>query len=288
MRRILSTGILLITGILAGCSSTAFLYNNAPWWIQGKIDDYFSITSRQERQLDRDIGSFFKWHRYQELPEYADLISKFNRQFADGLTREELELLFEQVRAARARLAESSLDAVSRFLVSVSSKQLDYFDNEFQQHLDKDRKQLSLPTEQQQDRQFSRFLNNLEDWFGNFNDKQKQALRRLNESRPEISSIWLKRREQRHRKFLQFLRTEPDAAAISMYLRSRYLETPGQTPDDLRQAESQYWLTAMMRIDEIILPVQRQRAISRLDDYRRDFIHLSQPVADESNVKLER
>lgn len=288
MRKILLTGVLLIAGILAGCSSTTFLYNNAPWLIREEIDDYFSITSRQEQQLDRDIEAFFKWHRYHELPVYAGLISTFSRQFADGLTRQELELLFEQFRAARIRFAEGSLDSMSRFLVSVSNKQLDFFDNEFQQQLGEDRKQLSMPVAQQQERLFSEFLNNFEDWFGDFNEKQKQTLRKLSENRLNNSSIWLKRREQRHRALLQFLRTKPDATAIRMYLRSRYLQATGQNQDDLQQAENQLWFSTIMHLDEIILPVQRQRAISRLEEYRRDFIYLSQLDPDESNVRVER
>ena len=288
MRLIVLLWILSITGILSGCSYTSFLYNNAPWFVREKVDDYFSITSNQEQQLDRDIELFFKWHRYQELPEYANLITTFNSQFSDGLTREELVLFFEEVAAARTRFAEASLDSASQFLASTNSKQLDHYDYEFQQTLNEDREKIKLPIEQRNEENFNELLDTLEDWFGGFSEKQQQQLRTISNEQPWNNSDWLKRREQRHEEFLEFMQGKPDEAAIRMFLHNRLVQGLNQNPDRLRKQTNQFWLSAMLGIDRIITSTQRQRAISRLEDYRQDFVYLSRLGPEQLHVKVER
>jgi len=288
MRLITPLWILLLAGFLNGCSYTSFLYNNAPWLIREKVDDYFSITSAQQQRLDRDIELFFKWHRYQELPEYANLISTFNNQFADGLTREELVLLYNQVTAARARFSEVSLDSASQFLAGISSKQLYHYDFEFQQRLDEDREKTRLPVEQQKEEYFNELLDILDDWFGEFSEKQQQLLRAISDNQPWNYSYRLKRREQRHEEFLKFMRGEPEQVAIREFLHNRFVMVENYSLDRERNEAFEYWLSAMLRIDKIITNTQRQRAISRLEDYRQDFVYLSQLGPDQLKVKVER
>ena len=288
MRRILSLWILLIAGILGGCNSTSLLYNNAPWLVREKIDDYFSISSLQERQLDRDIGLFFKWHRYQELPEYVKLISTFNRQIADGLSREELNQLFDQIAAARVRLTEASLQAASQLLASIDNEQIELFDSKFRQELDEHREHIELSVEQQKEEIFSKYLETLEDWFGDFDQKQQNALRLVSDARPMNYPDWLNRREQRHRELLQFLHAKPNTPEIKAYLRRHYVQVINMNSDRLRKNSRQFWLSALLSIDQIISPAQRQRAMARLDNYRKDFDNLSRQEPDVSRVDIER
>lgn len=288
MHRIPSIWILLIAGILGGCNATSLVYNNAPWLVREKIDDYFSISSNQQKQLDRDIGLFFKWHRYQELPEYVKLISTLNRQVADGLSRDELNLLFDQIAAARVRFAEASLPSASLFLASIDNEQIERFDSEFRQELDEDREHIELSVQQQKEENFSKLLDTMEDWFGDFDQKQQNALRVISDARPMNYTDWLNRREQRHRELLRFLRNKSDAPSIKVYLRRHYVLRIKQNSNGMRKNSRQFWLSALLRIDQIISPAQRQRAMVRLENYRKDFDNLSRQNPDAPRVEIER
>ena len=288
MCRLTSFWVLLVAGILGGCSSTSLLYSNAPWLVLDKIDDYFSVSSNQEQQLDQDIGLFFKWHRYQELPKYVKLISAFNRQIADGLTREELNLLFDQLAAARVRFAEASLPSASLFLASIDNKQIERFDSEFRQKLVEDREHFELTVKQQKEENFSKLLDTLEDWFGDFDQKQQNALRVVSNARPMNYADWLNRREQRHREFLQFLRSKPNAPSIKDYLRRQYVQGFKQNSNGMLKNSRQFWLSALLDIDQMISPVQRQQAMARLDNYRKDFENLSRQKPRVHRVVIER
>jgi hypothetical protein len=288
MKRIIAVGILVTFGLLSGCNSTAFLYNNAPWLVREQVDDYFSITGIQEQQLDRDIGLFFKWHRYQELPGYAEFLLTFNQQFADGLTREELTLSFDQLAAARVRFATASLHSASQFLASIDNEQLERFDGEFKQRLSEDRERTELSVEQQRQENYDRLLDSLEDWFGDIDEKQQQTVRLISDARPDSYAQWLDRREQRQAKLLQFLRRKPEAPAIKSYLHSQYVKTMEQNTDNIQNNFRQFWLLAMLKIDQIITPAQRQQAMHRLDDYRQDFIQLSEQKIQQKRIEIER
>ena len=288
MNRKIALCIFLIAGFLGGCSSTSLLYNNANWLVREKVDDYFSISSMQERQLDRDIDLFLKWHRYRELPEYVNMISTFKRQIADGLTREEVSLLFDQITAARVRFVEASLHAASQFLASIDNEQIEIFDREFRQKLDEDREQLELSVEQQKEERFRKYLETLEDWFGDFDQEQQNALRLVSDARSSSYAQWLTRREQRHRELIHFLGSKPGAAAIKVYLRRQYVQRIKHKSDSLRKNSRQFWLTAALSIDQIVTPTQRQRAMSRLDSYRKDFDDLSRQKTDVLPVEVER
>lgn len=288
MCRFTSFWVLLIAGIQGGCSSTTMLYNNASWLVLDKIDDYFSISSNQEQQLDQDIDLFLKWHRYQELPEYVKLLSTFNRQIADGLTREELNLLFDALSAARVRFAEAGLQSASLFLASIDNKQIEWFDSEFQQKLAEDREQIELTVTQQKEKSFSKLLDNLEDWFGDFDQKQQNALRVVSQARPMNHANWLSRREQRHRELLLFLRSKPNAPSIKIYLRRQYVERFKPNSNDMVKNSRQFWLSALLDIDQMISPEQRQRAMTRLDSYRKDFDDLSRQKPRVPRVVTER
>jgi hypothetical protein len=276
MKRLIAVWILAIVGLVGGCSSTTFLYNNADWLVREQVDDYFSITSIQEQQLDRNIGLFFKWHRKQELPEYANFISTLNLQFADGLTREELAGLSDQIADARRRFVEASLPSASQFLATTNDKQRLHFDREFQQRLAKDRESAELPIDEQNEENFSRSLENLEGWFGDFDEKQKQVLRRISDDRPNNYAKWLDRREQRQRELLKFLGGKPEAPAIKDYLYSRYVQPKDNHVDEQEGQPRQFWLSAMLQVDQILTTEQRQRAMRKLDEYRQDFIQLSE------------
>ena len=280
--------ILLLNGILSGCSYTSFIYNNAPWLIREKVDDYFSLTSTQERQLNLDIDSFFKWHRYQELPQYASMITVFNNQFVDGLTREELISFFEQVAKAQTRSIEFSLDSTSLFLANISREQLEHFDREFQQLIDDDLEKTSLPIEQLNEENFSQLLDSLEDWFGAFDEDQQRLLRAISDNQPQSDLYILKRRENRHQSFIKFMRGNPDAPSIKAFLHNRFVKGTEQGVDHQKNEARQFWLSAILSIDKIITNSQRRQAINRLDDYRQDFIYMSQLGPEQLQIKVER
>lgn len=283
--KLVAVGVLIVFALVTGCSATSLVYNNAPWLISGKIDDYFSVSRDQQQQLDQDIQAFAQWHRVTELPRYVRLLSKFSAQFENGLTRDELGWLFDQVSAARIRFAERGIDPASDFLSAISAAQLDHFDREFREHLAEDRDDFEPDPKDRDEADFERLLDTLEDWFGDFDADQLVKLRRISDTFPDNREYRFDLNEQRHREFLQLMRGNPDRNAIESYLYRRFVE-PRYTSADQRnfnlRAQRQ-WQSSLLEIDRLLTTDQRENAVQELNEYRDEFYSLSQQKIDEGN-----
>jgi hypothetical protein len=289
MLRPITIWILIASGVFSGCSSTATLYDNAPRLVREKIDDYFSISQIQELQLDRDLKAFAVWHRRIELPEYVDLLSAFDNVFADGLTREEIELLFEQFAAAGTRLAQNSLGLAKAFLATVTTEQLDHYDHMFYERFTEDQKILKLSKKERIDKRFAYLLDRLEEWFGHFKDDQLNKLRLINDALPDNTAYRLEQREQRHSEFLRLLSGKPDDATIEAYLHRMFVKRDYLNTEhrEIRKHMQRKWQSAMLEIDQILTANQRQRALDRVSEYREDFKTLIKQSESEPQLPLE-
>lgn len=268
---------MLLTALLTGCSSTSLVYNNADWLVRGKIDDYFPLSGSQQQQLKADIDTILQWHRHQELAEYSNLLNRFTQQYADGLTSEELDQFFDKVSSARIRLVETSIPTASQFLSTVSIKQIDYYDRTFLEKRAKQAKELDTLPEEYADENFTDFIENLEEWFGDFDENQMTQLRIISDARPDNRQYWFERSKLRHQKFTDLLRSFPGKEKIEQYLHDRFvaLKRTGLEEHDISRQARLYWLGALLSIDKIIITKQRKHFINRVSDYSSDFLTLS-------------
>lgn len=269
--------LILLTFLITGCSSTSLVYNNANWLIRSKIDDYFPLSDRQQLQLKADIGSVLQWHRQRELVEYSDLIIQFNEQYADGLTKTEINFFYDQLSSTRIRLVEESIPTASQFLSTVSVEQIDYYDQISTEKRTQKAKKLNASSEQFADENFARFIENMEQWFGGFNENQRSQLRIISDARPDNRQYWLKLSKLRQQEFSKLLRSRPSKEKIEQYLYDRFvgLSRIDVEEDDIRHKVRLYWLNSLSSIDKIIVTKQRNYFISRTSDYSSDFLQLS-------------
>ncbi|MFT4650353.1 MAG: hypothetical protein ACI9AP_000521 [Flavobacteriales bacterium] len=281
---------LLLTLLLTGCSSTSLIYNNADWLIPSKIDDYFSLSGPQRQQLKADMDGILKWHRQQELAEYSDLINQFTEQYANELTREELDLFYDKVSSARIRLVEASIPAASLFLSTVSIKQIDYYDRAFLKRRAKQATKLDTSPEEYSTENFTSFVENLEEWFGSFDENQIAQLRTISDARPDNRHYWFEQSKLRHQEFSDLLRSRPSEKEIARYLHDRFvaLKRADTEEHDIGHQVRLYWMSALLNVDKIIVTKQRNHFISRISDYSLDFLTLSKQSSKPLITSNER
>ena len=214
---------LLLTVLLNGCSSTSLVYNNSNWLIRGEIDDYFSLTSLQQQQLKTHIDGIIQWHRKQELIEYADLLNQFSLQYADGLTSKELNIVVDQVSSARIRLVEASIPTARQLLLTISIRQIDYYDQTLIEKKVEQANKLDMSDEEYADENFSRFIDIIEQWFGDLNESQMAPLRLISDARPDNRQYWFERSKLKGQEFSDLLRTRPNKEEIEQSLHDRFV-----------------------------------------------------------------
>lgn len=281
---------MLMTALLTGCSSASLVYNNADWLVRGKIDDYFSLSSTQKRQLKSNIDSILQWHRQQELVKYSDLLNQFTQQYADGLNSDELDLFFDKFTSARIRLVEASIPAASQLLSTVSNKQINYYDKVLLEKSVKRAKELDMPPKEYAKENFTRFIENMEDWFGDFDKIQIKKLRIISNAHPDNRQFWFDQNKLRHKRFSDLLRSHPSKEIIEQYLYDRFaaLKRTDAQEQNMSREVRLYWMSALLSIDKIITTKQRQHLISRLTDYSIDFLALSKKSSKSLKDRVER
>jgi len=65
--------------------STKLAYNNLDWIVSWYVDDYVTLTSTQEKQLDSSIESLLLWHRKTELQNYVVQIKYIKIDLNNGI-----------------------------------------------------------------------------------------------------------------------------------------------------------------------------------------------------------
>jgi hypothetical protein len=271
----------VVACLLAGCSTTGLVYDNLPWLLRQRIDARFDLTSTQSGHLKTQIEEFADWHRRQELPRYAAAIERIEIALANGLTRADAEEFVRLFREARKRLLARAIPPSAAFLQTVSDEQIDEFEATHREAMAEDRERLALPRDEQAELRLERVMDNLEDWFGDFDEAQSAHVRELMAALPDTYASWLQRREYRHRRLVMLLRKRPSRTRIEERLREWWLSDTAALPQALRTGRELFWdsaTTFMLEVDVMLNENQRRHAIRRLTGYRRDLVRLSKAV----------
>lgn len=270
--------------LLSGCSLTELAYDNAHWWIRNRIDDYFDLTSTQDEFVDARLQALVRWHRYEELPRYAEQIRTFSKRIRDGMTRAELEELIEFLNRARLRLVRKALPDLARFLATITPEQLQHFHAKIRESIAEDMERASLSTEERRSERSEKIIAILEPWFDGFSDRQSQHIRLASNALPDLFPRWLEQRKRRHDAFMRMMAKGPDTKTIHDRLHSWWSDIGADYPPDMRKDRDRLWsawLDLLVEIDNLLTPAQRRHALERLAEFREEFIRLSATGQDD-------
>ncbi len=263
---------------LAGCSATQMLYNNAPWWLESEINDYFGLNAEQRDEVGRKIKHLFAWHRDEELPLYHQAASQFASDCRDGLERAELDRFVTSIQAARDRALQKIIPDAARFLASITEEQIDRFEAGLAENLREDLDEPGHGVEQRGHRRFDDYLDRYETWYGELSADQTELLRKGLSVAPDFHAAWVKHRQMRQSELITLLRTRPPAAKIQALLRSWWNDFVAGLSPEYRTARERGWegvYRLLVRMDKAMSPDQREHLVARIESYAGDFFALA-------------
>src|SRR5689334_14742773 len=76
--------------LLVSCSFTRFAYNQADTLASWTVDDYFGLNGTQKDEFNKRFERLYTWHRYEQLPDYAQFMRTAHTRMQDGLSREDV------------------------------------------------------------------------------------------------------------------------------------------------------------------------------------------------------
>lgn len=130
--RIRAAIITVLCVVLAGCSAVRLAYNQADqlsyWWLDG----YFDFDDTQTPRIRQAIASWFAWHRRTQLPDYADLLVRAQKEVLADTTPAASCAWWTIARQRAEAGYEQALPALAEQVISMKPEQIEAFQRQQQ------------------------------------------------------------------------------------------------------------------------------------------------------------
>lgn len=176
-RLALFIGSILLVLQLNACTMKS-MYGQLDWILAGMVEDFMSLDEAQEADVKGRITALLKWHRKTQLPLYIDDLEQMQTFTTNGLTEENIEIVFQSVKtrwqAVQTRLAPDFAEV----LVNVSDKQKQQIFAELKERNDEvDKDYATVTGKEREQRTGDKMIENFERWLGDLNESQQKILR---------------------------------------------------------------------------------------------------------------
>jgi hypothetical protein len=265
--------VLALAG-LAACAP-AFAYRHADWLVVWKIDQYVDLNREQRGFVKNRLKQQLARHRAEALPVYEQFLTQVKTQAADGLTRDEVDWMFERYQQLRADLIQRVLQDGVVLLTSMNDGQVQHLKKVLRKENEKAERQVTEKMEKRLAKRASSALELLQDWLGSMSREQEQRIRELTYMLPDNDHPRLAYLKAGQQDLLGILQSKRDRQLLQQRLQD-WLLSPGRvapaysrSQDEMREGLKRMALD----LDRMITPRQRAHALNELQGLIDD-IHL--------------
>ncbi|XAH22827.1 DUF6279 family lipoprotein [Xylophilus sp. GW821-FHT01B05] len=277
-----AAGALLATALLQACSTMRLAYDQSPqlayWWLDGYVD----FDSNQSRQVREDLDALQQWHRSSELPQIDALLRQAQDAAPREITADSACRLLDGVRERLQAVTLRAEDVVAVSALSLQPEQIDNIRRKFERNNAKYRKLwLDATPEDWRARRLKEVRERSEMLYGRLSPAQREALqehiaRSAFDPQRRYAEMLL-RQQDLLQTLAQLSQDKPppeQARATVRALFERALNPPDADQRRHQQALQREGCEAFAQVHALATPAQRQTAVERLQDYRRDLRRL--------------
>lgn len=197
--------VVFVLLFMSACSMRV-TYNYLDWIIPYYMDDYVTLTDKQEKFFDHTTIQFLDWHRTEELPRYENYIVGLKESQTAPMSRQQVLRFFGDAEALWTSLLSESMPSLLGLSTQLSEKQL----KEINDALKDDIKELQNKYGKQNDIQRREFWREkmydvVDDWLGRVTDDQSEIIRLWSETRKNTTDGWLAYRNNWRKVFIELL-----------------------------------------------------------------------------------
>jgi hypothetical protein len=269
----------LVALALAGCNALRLTYSQAPalahWW----IDNYLDITDEQEAPLKQALADYYRWHRAQQLPEYAALLQRAQAEATQPVTPQQVCGWMAEGRRRADIALKHGVPMVVPLVRTVSAEQVRHLERKFAKsnrefrddHLQSDPKERRKAA-------LKRVRERAEMMYGRLDDKQREWLEQAVAASPYDPERWNAERLARQHDIVQTLRAllaspqmaPAQAEAMVGALGERLLRSPRPEYRDYLTRLQDYNCGLVAHLHGMTTPQQREHARDKLRGWEMD------------------
>ena len=270
--------VLVISVFASGCT-IKLAYNFLDWGLYWELKDYVKFNRDQRLQVKNEISQLIDWHRSDELPQYADELEKLSIGLESGMTVEQLEKSYDNLRDSWQRIIIKTLPAAVDIISNLNDQQInDFFDMLIEKEGD-DAKDIESGTS----------ARTLEEREAYVSEKVSDVIGELNEAQKALIAQWARRMEPtKEFSLVQAIkwRTRMQAALAQRHDEQQLeknLMVLFANPNQLRSAnyrrviEKNKHLVMQLLFDlnQTLTSQQRSKLVKKLNGFIEDFRDLS-------------
>lgn len=271
--------IIIAALLLAGCGAINFAYNNSPSFVGNEFDNAFDLDDAQQTQLDAALLEFFTWHRKHELALYRQFMDSAALAVADGLTASEVLALRAEFMLAVQRSVTRLIDDVGSIAATLTPAQIDHYQQYFRDDAADHEDYLQMSLQQREIHRLERNMKRLQNWFGKFDELQREKISLRLQRLPDLYPAWISYREARQQALLSALRDAATDGLSTRQLKFILLNPASDHARAYEPARNAYWNAYAQALEEITASLgktQLEHAVSRLQNYSEIVTELMQ------------
>jgi hypothetical protein len=268
----------VLTLALTGCNKLKLGYEYADWFVTYSVEDNFDLDKPQRTQLKDDVHAYFRWHRKELLPVYADFGDWIANRARNGVHPSEVDSGYHRYRELYRRTLEPTVEKSANLLVSLTPEQVDQWLERVRKKNAKQRREFSGSLDERLDHRYGKIIDELEDWTGKLSKEQRNRIKVLNRTLPWNSGLRLEMREKFQERLAEILKKKAPREEVQGYLAQYVLDTDSLKSEEYRVKCREFETrlrTMVFQIHNILTPEQKRRFIQQVEKLARDFRALS-------------
>ena len=217
LRRIIGRSLLVVGAfVLAGCSMLRLAYDQAPnfayWW----IDSYVDVDDAQSPRMRDALDRWFAWHRRNQLPEYAALLSRAQREIVENVSAAGMCGWTAEAQRRIDIALEEGLSAAAELMLTLTLAQLRHLERRFKKNQDEMRDDFLQPDlAERKAESLDRALKRSENLYGRLDSAQRDWLAAQLDKSAFDPERWLAERRLRQQETLRTLTNVAASARAS-------------------------------------------------------------------------
>ena len=269
---------MVVAALLVGCSAVRLAYNQAPdiayWWLDGYVD----FNGQQSLVLREALDGWFRWHRRQELPQYASLLARARAELAEPATAEQACRWFDELNQRFDAAFEQALPGLADAMRRLTPQQLAHLEHKYAEGNEESTDDYLQPDPEDRIRaRLDRALDRIESIYGRMSRSQRERIAVRAAQTPFDPTRWLAERRARQQDTLRTLaRLSADQASAEeaqVALRALAQRIRRSPQDDYRAYQQrliQFNCAFAADVHNLTTPEQRAHAAGKLKGWEGD------------------
>lgn len=270
--------VLVISVSTSGCT-TKLAYDFLDWGLYWELKDYVKFTRDQRLLVKDEISQLIDWHRSEELPQYADQLEKLSKELKSGITVEQLEESYNNLRDSWQRIVIKTLPAAVDIISNLNDEQVnDFFEMLIEKEGD-DAKKIEKGTNARTLKKREAYVSKkIVDVIGKLNEDQKSLIAQWALSMKPTKELSLAQAIQWRTKMQTVLAERHNKQQLENNLMVLFAN-----PDQLRSASyrrvieknKRLIMQLLFDLNQTLTNQQRSKLVKKLKSYINDFRDLS-------------